>query len=132
MANDNSQQSHTGRKVFIWFVIIMVAGFGLTYMICNWSYSEGDKAGVLLGFQHKGFLFKTYEGELNMGGMGNISSTTQQNMIWHFSVRDPAIADSLNHLDGRRVSLYYKEIVKSLFWQGETNYFVDGITVLDK
>lgn len=38
--------------------------------IALWTYSEGTRAGQLIKFSEKGVVFKTYEGELNMGGLG--------------------------------------------------------------
>jgi len=87
---------------------------------------------VLIDFAHKGVAFKTYEGQLNIGGMGNIPNTAQANEIWHFSVADKKMADTLAALSGKRVNVHYHEIVKAMFWQGETNYFVDAVTVIDK
>ena len=66
-----------------------------------------------------------------MGGLGNIPNTAQMNQIWEFSVMDHAVADTLMQLEGRKVSLHYREVVKNLFWQGETHYFVDGVKTIE-
>jgi hypothetical protein len=65
-----------------------------------------------------------------MGGMGNLPNTAQMNMQWNFSVNDQAVADTLMNLEGRKVSLHYKEIIKNMPWQGETKYFVDGVKLI--
>ena len=70
---------------------------------------------------------KTYEGELYLGGLGNVPNTAQANMIWKFSVKDKEVAEKLLNLEGRKVSLHYREIVKNMPWQGDTKYFVDGV-----
>ena len=132
MANDTSTTSHTGRKIFLWFIFILIAGTAIAFFIFNQALSDGNKAGVLIDFAHKGVAFKTYEGQLNIGGMGNIPNTAQANEIWHFSVADKKMADTLAALSGKRVNVHYHEIVKAMFWQGETNYFVDAVTVIDK
>ncbi|MBL0308189.1 MAG: 6-phosphogluconate dehydrogenase [Bacteroidetes bacterium] len=108
------------------FLGILIAGLAFAYLFSQYTYSEGNRAGVLVKFSEKGFLFKTYEGELNLGGMGNLPNTAQLNQIWEFSVNDKAVADSLMRMEGKRVSLHYKEKIKNMFWQGETNFFVDG------
>lgn len=118
------------RKGLNYFLVTVVVIIVAAYLICGYGYGSGSQAGVLMKFSKKGLVFKTYEGELNTGGMGNIANTAQMNQIWNFSVTDPAIADSLINLSGRRVSLHYKQILKQMPWQGETNLFVDGFTVL--
>lgn len=114
------------KKGLLIFLLVIVAGLVVTYFILGYTYSEGNRAGVLIKFSKKGFLFKTYEGELNIGGMGNLPNTAQQNVIWEFSCKDNAVADTLMTLEGRKVSLHYHELVKNLPWDGETRYFVDG------
>lgn len=118
------------KKLLITLLILIVVGIALTFFVFNYSYSDGNRAGVIIKFSRKGFLMKTYEGELNIGGMGNIPNTAQTNEIWNFSVRDKAMADTIMHLQGRKVSVHYHEVVKAMPWQGETNYFVDGIEVI--
>jgi len=75
-----------------WFIVIVIIALVIAYFICNYTYSDGNRAGVIIKFSRKGFIFKTYEGELNIGGMGNIPGTAQMNQVWDFSVRDQAIA----------------------------------------
>lgn len=119
------------RKFLLWFFGLFLVGIIATILIFNITYSEGNRAGVLMKFSKKGYIFKTYEGELNIGGIGNIPNTAQMNQIWEFSVTKPAIADTLMQLEGRKVSLHYREVVKNLFWQGETHYFVDGAKIIE-
>jgi len=114
-------------KKFLWiFLAVMIAGSVIGALVCNYTYSEGTRAGVLIKFSRKGFIFKTYEGELNIGGMGNVPNTAQGNLIWTFSVKDKAVSDKLMKMQGRKVSLQYEEIVKAMPWQGETSFFVIG------
>jgi hypothetical protein len=91
---------------------------------CNWTYSDGTRTGYLIKISEKGYVFKTYEGQLNLGGFqdsdqGNIVGNT-----WNFSLKDDALYKRLGELEGKKVSLSYKEINKSMPWQGDTNYFV--------
>jgi hypothetical protein len=120
----------SGRKIIIITSIIILVITAITFLIFNYTYSEGNRAGVVVKFSKKGYLLKTYEGELNMGGMGNLPNTAQMNMLWNFSVNDQAVADTLMNLEGRKVSLHYKEIIKNMPWQGETKYFVDGVKLI--
>lgn len=124
------ETAKSGRRIIIIISLIVVVITGLFFLIANYTYSEGNRAGVVVKFSKKGYLLKTYEGELNMGGMGNLPNTAQMNMLWNFSVKDQAIADTLMNLEGRKVSLHYKEIIKNMPWQGETKYFVDGVKLI--
>jgi hypothetical protein len=124
------QAAKSNRKIIIIVALIILVITAITFLIFNYTYSEGNRAGVVVKFSKKGYLLKTYEGELNMGGMGNLPNTAQQNMLWNFSVKDQAVADTLMNLEGRKVSLHYKEIIKNMPWQGETKYFVDGVKLI--
>ena len=128
---DATVKKSSGKKWLFILLAVVIAGLGITYLIFNYTYSEGSRAGVLIKFSKKGYVFKTYEGELNIGGMGNIPNTAQVNSMWGFSVRDNSVADSLMKLEGKKVSLHYKEVIKNLVWDGETKYFVDGVRVIE-
>lgn len=89
------------------------------------DYSEGERAGVLQKFSRKGWVCKTYEGELAMTTVPGVAP-----VIWEFSVRDEAVAEGLRKAIGRQVALHYREhrgVPTRCF--GETNYFVDGVTI---
>ncbi len=91
-----------------------------------WSYSDGQRAGILQKFSRKGWLCKTYEGELAMSIVPGVAPT-----IWEFSVRDPLVASRLKAAIGNRVALHYTEhrgIPTTCF--GQTNYFVDSVAAV--
>jgi hypothetical protein len=97
------------------------------WITLNWSYSEGDRAGYLQKFSRKGWICKTYEGEL---AMTTVPGTAP--VIWEFSVWDDAVAKKLNGLLGKRVVVHYREfrnVPTNCF--GATDYFVDGIQVAE-
>jgi hypothetical protein len=102
--------------------------FALWMMITlNYTYSNGERAGYVQKFSRKGWLCKTWEGEL---AMVNIPGTAPE--IFSFSVRDDAIARELESAMGKRVALSYKQhkgIPTSCF--GETEYFVYNVHVVD-
>lgn len=114
--------------LIILFVVICTAIIG-GYFIAGVSYSKGDRAGYLFKISEKGFLFKTYEGELNLGGM-NTQSEAMVGKIWNFSVRrnNTAVYDKLVELQGKRVKVHYSQPFKVFFWQGESEYFVDDVS----
>lgn len=104
-------------------VAALLAGASWTWFTLNWSYSEGDRGGVLQKFSRKGWVCKTYEGELALYIVGGVAPE-----IWHFSVRDPKVAERLASVVGERVQLRYTEhrgVPTSCF--GETGYFVEDV-----
>ncbi len=113
--------------VFRYFVTTLVSllllSFVWVWLTLNWSYSEGDRAGYVQKFSKKGWLCKTWEGEIAMVTMpGAIPEK------FAFSVRDDAMADRINALASKRVVLQYQQhkfIPSSCF--GETEYFVVGV-----
>jgi hypothetical protein len=97
------------------------------------NYSSGIRAGVPVKFSKKGVIFKTYEGELNVGGLTN-SSEGAIPTTWAFSVRrseDQVLEDMERAMTGHeRVKLHYKQKYVQLFWRGDTEYFVDRVEIL--
>ena len=91
-----------------------------------WSYSDGQRAGILQKFSRKGWVCKSYEGELAMSIVPGVAPT-----IWEFSVRNPAVVSRLKSAIGNRVALHYTEhrgIPTTCF--GQTNYFVDSVSIV--
>jgi hypothetical protein len=95
--------------------------------IFSYSYSEGDRAGILQKFSRKGWVCKTNEGELAMSIVPGVTPT-----IWSFSVRDEAVVPKLHAALGKRVVLHYEEyrgVPTNCF--GSTDYYVDKVTVAE-
>jgi hypothetical protein len=108
-------------------VLVLALGFGgFAFFTYGAVFSDGFRDGTLIKFSRKGYIFKTYEGELNQGGIANNTGTALANQIWRFSVKEKAVAEKLNSLGGKIVRLHYKEYKKNFIWEGETNYLVDG------
>jgi hypothetical protein len=97
-----------------------------TWIVLTWSYSDGDRAGIVQKFSHKGWLCKTWEGELAMPTYPGVPP-----QIWEFSVRDAGVAKQINQALGRKVALHYTEhrgVPTTCF--GLTRYFVDGLRLV--
>ena len=90
-----------------------------TWFTLSWSYSEGERAGYLQKFSKKGWLCKTWEGEILLSSMpGAIPER------FAFTVRDEAVVKQLQSAMGQRVQISYEQHVgvpTSCF--GETGYF---------
>lgn len=115
--------------VFLSFFVIIV-GFFIYYFICGMTYSEGTRSGVLTKVSKKGFIFKTYEGELNVGGFNQGEGTIMPASVFKFSANKKSVYDQLESEQGKKVVLHYKQVVKNFFWQGETDYFVYQISTV--
>jgi hypothetical protein len=104
--------------------LVLVALY--TVFMLWWSYSDGDRAGVLQKFSKRGWICKTWEGEIAMYVVGGVAP-----QIWPFSVRDDEVAKQLEAAVGQQVRLHYAEhrgLPTNCF--GETNYFVNRIEVV--
>jgi len=106
------------------FVVMPAVVFALwSWFALSYTYSNGDRAGYVQKFSHKGWVCKTWEGELSMI---NIPGAAPER--WEFTVRDDSLARVLLENMGNRVSLSYEEkrgVPSTCF--GETNYFVNGV-----
>jgi hypothetical protein len=94
----------------------------------SYTYSEGNRAGLLQKFSYKGTMFKTYEGELVMSSIKSSQNVSLASEKFYFSVTDKALADKLMKLEGTMVILHYKEKNGTLPWRGETVYIVDEVS----
>jgi hypothetical protein len=88
-----------------------------------WSYSDGERVGFVQKFSHKGWLCKTWEGELAM-----VAVPGSMPEKFYFTVRHDSVAALVNQSAGKRVRLHYEQhlgIPTSCF--GDTQYFVTGV-----
>jgi len=115
------------RKFLIISTLSLVLGLWLFYLICGLAYSDGTRSGILTKVSRKGYVFKTYEGEMNIGGFSQGDGTIMPAVIFKFSVTDKAIYHKLDSLQGRKVVVTYKQVYKNFFWQGETDYFIHDV-----
>lgn len=107
-----------GLVIGIVVVVALLAGY--TAFVLNWSYSSGERAGWVQKFSNKGWICKTWEGELALVSLPGSSVEK-----FYFTVRDDAVAEKVSKAMGRRVSLHYEEKVglpTTCF--GETRHFV--------
>ena len=116
-------------RLLIWIPLLgLVLGGAWTWFALSWSYSEGERAGILQKFSRKGWICKTYEGELALYIVGGVAP-----QIWHFSTRDPKLAAELTKNVGRDMRLQYSEhrgVPTNCF--AETPYFASGFTLIQR
>ncbi|HEU4458484.1 MAG TPA: hypothetical protein VFR90_05125 [Methylibium sp.] len=115
-------------RLLIALVVLVALAVGWFLIALNWNYSTGDRAGWVQKFSNKGWLCKTWEGEM---AMVSLPGSTPEKFF--FTVREEAVAREIEKVMGRRVSLHYEEKVglpTSCF--GETRHFVTRVqTELD-
>ena len=117
----NFTLSRAQKLIIAAVVIVPVLLFALyTWSTLTWSYSSGERAGYVQKFSKKGWICKTWEGEL---AIVSIPGTMSEK--FYFTVRDDSTAARVNQTMGKRVALVYHQhvgIPTSCF--GETEYFV--------
>ena len=126
----HSQVSTPPRRSGLWlFLLLLVIVLPVclfaawVWITLHFSYSTGQRAGYVQKISKKGWLCKTWEGEL---AMSTVPGTAPQ--IFTFSVRDNAVAEKIENAAGQRVALSYEQhkgVPGSCF--AETEYFVTSV-----
>lgn len=125
-------ESATGKsRAGLWAVgFLLVAALlfaGYAWLSLTWSYSKGERAGYIQKFSRKGWVCKTWEGEMAM-----VAVPGSMPEKFYFSVRDDAVAARINQAMGRRIVLYYEQHVgvpSRCF--GDTEYFVKSVKAIE-
>jgi hypothetical protein len=107
-------------------VVVSVVFVGYIWLALHWSYSEGERAGFMQKLSKKGWVCKTWEGELSLVALPGAAPEK-----FLFTVRDDAVADKINQQVGQRVALTYEEhrgLPTSCF--GDTEYFVTAVQLV--
>ena len=114
-------------KLFFWLLVLPALLITLYFVaVLKWDYSTGERAGWVQKFSRKGWLCKTWEGELSMITMPGAAQEK-----FFFTVWDDEVANQINAAMGKRVSMHYDEKVglpSSCF--GETRHWVNKVTVV--
>lgn len=103
-------------------VVISAIFAAYTWAALSWSYSEGERAGFMQKLSKKGWICKSWEGELSLVALPGAAPEK-----FLFTVRDDAVAAKVNQLVGQRVALTYEQHIglpTTCF--GDTEYFVTG------
>ena len=114
--------------VLIGLVLVAALIAAYFWIALSWSYSTGERAGWVQKFSRKGWVCKTWEGEMAMVSMPG--STPEK---FFFTVRDAAAAQDINRLMGRRLTLHYEQKVglpTTCF--GDTRYYVTKVMLVEE
>jgi hypothetical protein len=107
-------------------VIVLVVAI-IFYFRYGRPFGEGVKAGTLNYVVYKGWLWKTYEGEVILAGFQNKVNSSLQSNEFTFSIDNEAVAKRLELASGKEVQLHYYEYVGTLPWRGVSKFIVDSI-----
>ena len=114
------------RKIII-YLVLSLAIFATAYFsfVYYATYSEGVRSGELIKFSKKGYVFKTWEGEISQGISGA--------QIFKFSVMDSEdkVIEQMKNLQGEYVKVTYVERYRTFPWWGETNYYISEVVKED-
>lgn len=110
------------KKILFYGILILVlfiaSYFTFIYYV---PYSEGVRSGELIKISSKGYVIKTWEGEISQGISGA--------QIFSFSIMDnkPEVIEKLKNLQGQYVKVEYIERYRTFFWWGDTRYFITNV-----
>src|SRR6516225_11758830 len=111
-------------KIFIGIIVgLILALAGFTWLTLHWSYSDGERAGLLQKFSRRGWICKTYEGEMVLATVATVNAEK-----FLFTVRDAEVAKQLTSYIGDHITVHYEQrkwIPTSCF--GDTEYFVTSV-----
>lgn len=109
------------KKIIFYLLILLVVFIGLGYGVLHYPISSGMRSGKIVELKRKGYLFKTYEGTLDLG--------SAERLTWDFSIHDEALGEQLEALSGKYVSLEYREILFKFFYN--TKFDIVGSKVVN-
>jgi hypothetical protein len=116
-------------KKLFWIVIVPALVIAAYFaVVLRWNYATGERAGWVQKLSKKGWLCKTWEGEMAMVSLPGTMPEKFQFTVW-----DDKVADSINKVIGKRVSLHYEQKVglpTSCF--GDTRYYVTQVTAVEE
>ncbi|MCY7352370.1 MAG: hypothetical protein LH606_17185 [Cytophagaceae bacterium] len=118
------------RKILTILLILGVVAFGIILLLSSLSYSEGDRAGTVSKFSQKGYVFKTWEGELLQGGFSEgTGQLNAKEFLFTVSSGRDSVTTKLKEamLNGKRVRLHYQEKYFRFFWMGDSKYYITEV-----
>jgi hypothetical protein len=133
MANTTNEARLPGKrfnfgKFFGILFLLIAVGFGIYfYWKYFYTYSSGNRYGLLQKFSHKGNVFKTYEGEMILSSVRGNYNVPIASEKFFFSVVKEDVANQLMNMQGKFITIHYMEKNGALSWKGDTKYIVDSV-----
>lgn len=125
------------KKIFrIIIISLIVIGLGFVAFFYWGIYDDGLLAGKVLRVSEKGYIFKTFEGKINLETFGALKNASPISETFDFSIEkgDTELIKELQAvaLTGERVNLYYVKRYITFPWRGDSKYFVRRVERLEK
>jgi hypothetical protein len=123
------KKKRRGLKKFAWkfLIVFFLLLSAFVYWKYFFTYSKGNRTGLLQKFSYKGTVFKTYEGELILSSIRSQNNVAIASEKFFFSVTGEGVAKKLENLQGQFVTVHYKMKNGTLPWRGDSKYLVDSI-----
>ncbi|HXB42859.1 MAG TPA: hypothetical protein VNV85_02335 [Puia sp.] len=109
-------------------IVVLIAAVSF-YWRYYYTYSDGNRSGLLQKFSHKGNVFKTYEGELILSSIQSTAGVGIASEKFLFSVADDSLATKLMNYEGHKVTVHYQQKNATLPWRGDSEFIVDKVFV---
>jgi len=125
------------RKFLIIFVAALVLAVMGTFVVTfYYNFSVGDRVGKVMKFSKKGYVVKTWEGQLFLGGIGGGDGGDMNSTYWNFSVYpgDEEVKDEIQEAmnKGYKVRLEYEQKLFTFSWRGDTEYFIVDVEKVEE
>ncbi len=116
------------KKFMRWFMLFLVIFLSIfVYWKYFFTYSDGNRTGLLQKLSRRGTVFKTYEGELVLSSISSTSNVAIASEKFYFSVKDKAVVKKMEMYEGKNVKLHYLQKNGTLPWRGDSEYIVDEV-----
>lgn len=101
----------------------------MRFMTIMPHYSQGERTGVVVKLSKKGFIYKTWEGAMNIGSMSTDGNGVAVPTVFEFSVADGSIANKISEFaeSGKRTTLVYDQAWMRSFKEGDSKYLIVGV-----
>ena len=109
-------------------VVVLALFVGIRYY---WVFAYGYRAGTLNYLVLKGYIWKTYEGELIQTGIKSKTPGAIQSNQFDFSILDENVAHKLELASGKEVQLHYREYFGAVPWRGYSKFIVDSVVSIE-
>jgi hypothetical protein len=123
------RRSNAGKYFRIFMIVLFLFLAVFVYWRYFFTYSSGNRYGLLQKFSHKGNLFKTYEGEMILSSIRSNNNVPLASEKFFFSVTNKNVANQLMNVQGKFLTVHYKEKKGTLSFRGDSPYIVDSIKV---
>ena len=124
------------RILLITVSVILLGGLTFGGVVVFGTYSYGTRVGKIVKFSKKGYVFKTYEGQLNVGGFAKDDDGDISPNVWSFSLYrgDEEIREAIDHAMDKdlTVKLHYDEKFRQFDWRGDSKYFIRDVEIVEE